>query len=74
MIDYLGEIALFAVGYVAGVVTVITWALMNVSSRDSRRREQEEQSQAKIWAKAGDEAARGLEEGMKEYEEQEGNT
>lgn len=43
MIDYLGEIALFAVGYFAGVVTVITWALMNVSSRDSRRREQEEE-------------------------------
>ena len=40
-----GIIAVFAVGYFAGVVTVITWALMEASSEDSRRREKEEEQE-----------------------------
>ena len=43
--NWIATIALFTVGYIAGVVTVVTWALMVASSEDSRRREREEESE-----------------------------
>lgn len=45
--NLIATIALFTVGYIAGVVTVVTWALMAASSEDSRRREREEESEVK---------------------------
>ena len=43
--NWISTIALFTVGYIAGVVTVVTWGLMAASSEDSRRREREEESE-----------------------------
>lgn len=45
--SWIGIIAIFTVGYIAGAVTVVTWALMVASSEDSRRREREEESEDK---------------------------